>query len=333
MRKYGFNMQWMFQHSEKPPEKPNLDELDFIAKRDFNFIRVPLDYQCWTKDYNYLSPDERVLELIDTYYEACRERGLHMCLNIHRAPGYCINNNLPERHSLWVDQEAQDGFVFLWEYFAKKYKGIPSSELSFDLLNEPPPIGRGGFTRENHQMVMRRTIAAIRAIDPSREITLNGINGGSDAIPELADTGTIHSGRGYDPFTISHYKAEWLPFEHDWEEPAYPCYLDGVLWDKEQLKKSYDPWRAVEKQGVEIFMGEIGSHNNTPNDVVLSWMTDLLDIYREYKWGYALWHFRGSYGIVEHGKPGAKYEMLDGFKVDRTLLELLMNNRVYESTS
>jgi hypothetical protein len=50
---------------------------------------------------------------------------------------------------------------------------------------------------------MREAIAAIRAIDPKREIILNGIDGGSRAIPELADTGAIHSGRGYFLFRLA----------------------------------------------------------------------------------------------------------------------------------
>ena len=333
MRKYGFNMQWMFISSgygqdKREPAPPNLRELDFIAKRDFNFIRVPLDYRFWTNGFDYLNPNEKTLEIIDTYLEACRERGLHMCINMHRAPGFCVNNNLTEKHNLWTDIEAQDGFVFIWEYFAKKYKGISSDILSFNLLNEPKEINNNGLTRNNHEKIMRRTINAIRAIDPSRQIIIDGYGGGDYALPELADTNTVHSGRGYAPWTLSHYKADWMGIEYDWADKCtYPHLLDGVIWDKAQLKKHYEPWREVERQGVKVFKGEIGSYNNTPNDVFLKWMADVLDIYREYKWGYALWQFNGSYGVVDHGKPGGKYEVIDGFNVDRALLEMLMENR------
>ena len=330
MRKYGFNMLWMFIFDGEVAGKPDRKQLEFIAKRGFNFIRVPTDYHFWTKDYDYLHPNEKAFEVIDSYLQACREFGLHMSLNVHRAPGYCINNNTPERHNLWTDQVAQDGFAFIWEIFAKRYKGISNSELSFDLLNEPPDIGDGGFTRDNHQQVMRRIIQVIRAIDPTRDIVLNGISGGSDAIPELADTGTIHSGRGYTPFTISHYRASWVQFEHDWPEPTYPCMLDGDLWDRDMLLQSYQPWRDVEAKGVRVHIGEFGCYNKTPNDVALAWLTDLLSVYRELKWGYALWNFEGPFGIVRHGRPGAKYELMDGFQIDRALLELLLDNRVQD---
>ena len=74
---------------------------------------------------------------IDRYVDACRSRNIHLSLNLHRAPGFCTNRNDLERHNLWRDKLAQDAFVFLWETFASRYKGVSSEWLSFDLINEP----------------------------------------------------------------------------------------------------------------------------------------------------------------------------------------------------
>ena len=132
MRHYGFNFLWMFsKHPARPlPAEANLKELDFVAEEGFNFVRIPTDYRFWTRDYDYTHPDEKIIEYIDRYIEACRERGLHACLNIHRAPGYCINRPDMEKHNLWRDEEAQAGFEFLWQHFAARYKGISSEELA-----------------------------------------------------------------------------------------------------------------------------------------------------------------------------------------------------------
>ena len=309
MRKYGFNMLWMFSYQgREAKELGELEkrQLDFIAKHGFNFIRVPTDYNFWTKDFDYCSPDEKVLEIIDNYFEECKKRGLHMCLNLHRAPGYCINANDREKHNLWADDAALEGFTFLWEYFAKKYKGVPSSELSFDLLNEPPSVGQYGFTRDIHEKVMRGVIAAIRAIDPTREIVLDGIAGGGVAIPELADAGVIHSGRGYAPFEVSHYKASWCGIkDEDWKEPRYPGMNGGKHWDKDALIKYY-----------------------VPNDIALRWLGDLMEVFKEHKWGYSLWNFEGSFGIVNHGRPDTVYTEIDGFNVDKQLMGIMLENMV-----
>jgi len=327
MKKYGFNMLWMFSYHGQEPKQADAKQLDFIADRGFNFIRVPTDYNFWTKDFDYLHPDEKVFENIDSYFEECKKRNLHMCLNFHRAPGYCINANDREKHNLWKDEEALEAFIYLWEYFAKKYKGVPPGELSFDLLNEPPSVGQYGFTRENHERVMRKTIKAIRDIDPEREIVLDGISGGWEAIPELADAGVIHSGRGYAPFEVSHYKATWCG-DIKWPEPVYPGKIRGEQWDKEKLREIYEPWVEVEKRGVEVHIGEFGCFNKTPNDITLRWLGDLMEVFKENGWGYSMWNFEGSFGIVNHGRPGAVYTDIDGFAVDKALLDIMLENMV-----
>src|SRR5512138_3536954 len=141
--RYGFNFQWMIDwRPGAHPLPPDLPALDFMAAHSFTFVRIPTNYLFWTSGFDYTHPDEGVFTHLDGYLEACRERGLHMSLNLHRAPGYCINRNDLERDNLWTDQAPQDGFVFLWETWAKRYRGVPAGSLSFDLVNEPPGVGQ-----------------------------------------------------------------------------------------------------------------------------------------------------------------------------------------------
>lgn len=331
MPRYGFNFQWMFWWEEGlEPAPANEKALDFLVEFGFDFVRIPASYWFWTSNFDYENPDESVLSQIDQYLQACRSRELHMSLNLHRAPGYCINDNHLEKHNLWQDTEAQDAFVFEWQMFATRYKGVPNKYLSFDLVNEPPNVGQYGMTRDIHEAVIRRTVAAIRAIDPEREIVIDGLGGGHIAMPELADLDVIHSGRGYQPMPVSHYKADWWP-DHTLvkETPIYPnTEWAGKLWNKDVLREFYQPWRDVQTVGAPIHIGEFGCYNQTPNDVALRWFADILSLYKEFGWGYSLWEFDGVFGIVEHGRAGAAYEDFHGFKVDRTLLDLLLANRV-----
>jgi hypothetical protein len=330
MPHYGFNFLWMFIWApEHPPAVVDERALDFVARHGFNFVRLPTDYRHWTRNFDYFHPDERVFAHLDAYIAACRTRGLHACLNLHRAPGYCINRNDLERHNLWVDPIAQDAFVFMWETLARRYRDIPGTALSFDLLNEPPEIGQYGLTRDSHAALMQRTTAAIRAISPEREIVLDGLGAGNIAMPELADLGVVHSSRGYQPMTVSHWGATWW---QGWRAAAGPIYpggeWDGKRWDREQLRLHYQPWLAVEARGVRVHIGEFGCYSHTPNDVALRWFGDLLGLYREFGWGYSLWEFRGAFGIIDHGRPGARLETIDGYLVDRDLLDLLKANQV-----
>ncbi|MFP4107274.1 MAG: glycoside hydrolase family 5 protein [Phycisphaerae bacterium] len=332
MPRYGFNFQWMFSYRGNPPKPADEKALDFLAQHGLDFVRIPTDYRFWTTDFEYTQPDEEVLKIIDGYLRACRQRGIHMSLNLHRAPGYCINRCQLERDNLWTDRVAQDAFVWLWRMFAERYRDVPADELSFDLLNEPPHPGLRGMTRKNHANIMRRAIAAIREVDPHREIVLDGISGGNAAIPELADTGTTHSTRGYMPASLSHYKAPWA---EAWignpDPPTWPgAKWDRKRWSRDTLEEFYRPWRKVEEKGTPIHIGEFGCYRRTPNDVALAWLADLFGVFRGYGWGYALWNFEGPFGIINHGRSGARVERIDGYEVDRDLLDLFLDHRVKE---
>lgn len=330
---YGFNFLWMFSSKRyfdaEAPQAADEKALDFIAELGLNFIRIPMSYRFWTKDYDYFHPDETIWErFIDQYIEACRQRGLHINLNLHRAPGYCINANHLEKHNLWTDTEAQDAFVFLWEQFSQRYAHIPAAQLSFDLLNEPPMIGQYGMTRENHAAIMRRTAAAIRAITPERPITIDGLGGGNIPMPELSGLSLTQSCRGYIPMALTHYQASWWDGHHGLPIPTYPdLNWNGICWNMDTLRQSYQPWRQLEAGGTRVHVGEFGCYNQTPNEVALRWFKNLLSLFKEYRWGYSLWNFEGAFGIIGHNRPGVKYEWYQGYQVDRALLDLYLENR------
>lgn len=329
MPNYGFNFQWMFSYHGEHPEQPDERALDFMAEHGFDFVRIPTDYNFWTTDFNYFEPDETVFAYVDRYVEACKSRNFKMSLNLHRAPGYCINRNDLEKHNLWLDPIAQDAFVFLWETFATRYKGVDSQYLSFDLLNEPPAVGDFSLTRDNHAALVRRTVEAIRAIDPRREIVIDGLAGGHVAMPELADIGVIHSGRGYQPMPVSHWGATWWDGWKAAPSPDYPgTEWDDKVWNKQTIHDHYQPWRDVAEMGTTIHIGEFGCYNQTPNDVALRWFTDILSLYQQYGWGYALWNFEGAFGIINHGREGATIEQVGSYRVDRDLLDLLLKHRI-----
>lgn len=319
----GFNVQWMLVERGRRPLPVDLRALDFMAAHGFRFLRLPTDYQVWTSGYDYLQPDESVIACIDDVLAACRERGMHLSLNLHRAPGYCITRQELERDDLWHDRSAQDGFVFLWETFARRYLGEPAANLSFDLVNEPPAIGLRGFTRDVHEAVIRRTVAAIRSIDPDRPITVDGLDGGNLALPELADLGVTLSGRGYQPYPVSHWGADWWDGWKLGDAPRYPGVLyEGKHWGLTDLRAFYEPWRETERAGAAVHIGEFGCYIRTPNADALRWLTDLVGLFHEYGWGYAMWNFEGPFGIIGHGRPGARIERRGGYDVDVDLLEL-----------
>lgn len=83
------------------------------------------------------------------------------------------------------------------------------------------------------------------------------------------------------------------------------------------------PWKTVEAQGVGVMVGEWGAHNRTPHEVFLRWAEDCLANWKQAGWGWAVWNFRGSFGVLDSGRRDVTYEPFEGHKLDRQFLDLL----------
>ena len=333
---YGFNILPLFSlgRADLPgsgisvnPGMVHLDEadLDFIADMGCNFVRLPCDYRYFIHDFKYDQPDEVMLKVLDRCIYAIVSRGLHCSLNLHRAPGYCINGNDLERDNLWTDKIAQDAFTNLWKLFAERYRTYSADQLSFDLLNEPPHEGQYGMTRENHKAIMARVCEEIRKISPERTIVCDGLGCGHLACPELADLDVVMSGRGYTPVQLTHYNAEWMKENgsFDWPYPKWPGVEGyGQTWSREALLEFYKPWKELADQGCRVHLGECGCYNKVDNQTALAWYRDFFGVCNELGFGFALWNFRGAFGIAEHGRSGTNWETRRGISFDRDLYEL-----------
>lgn len=317
----GFNLLEKFIARRDGPS-PAFLESDFALLADwgFNFVRLPMSYHCWAKadPAEWLKLDEAQLKQVDAAVELGRRFGVHVNLNLHRAPGYCVNPP-GEPLSLWKDQQALDAAAFHWAHFAKRYQGIPSSRISFDLLNEPPDIPAAAYER-----VVRSLVQAIRAVDPQRLIIADGLKWGRESLPGLADLGIAQSTRGYDPFKLTHFRANWVNGSDQWPEPTWPLKEGDQLWDKERLRRErIQPWRELEAKGVGVHVGEWGAFEHTPHAVALAWMRDVLELWQEAGWGWALWNLRGNFGPLNSNRKDVRYEEKNGLKIDRAMVELL----------
>ncbi len=467
----GFNLLEKFskQWSNKPFVE---DDFKWIAEFGFNFVRLPMDYRTWILDGDWRKFDEKVLAEIDQAVEWGKRYGIHVCINFHRAPGYCVNPPKEEK-DLWTDPEAQEVAAMHWAAFARRYKGVPNRNLSFDLFNEPNMTDGAVY-----YPVVKIMVEAIRREDPDRLVIADGMGYGNKPAMELVPLKVAQSTRGYVPFNISHFRASWIGGSDKWPAPSWParkgmtsflygpakpdlksaleirCDLsqpaelgvnvdtvsgeallvvkadgqevlskklvsgpgegewkkvvyreewkvyqnvfdreytaklprgtrhivienqegdwmtfsqiridpfgkgeivlrpastsygdrqgafalgpdgklkalkDKPLFDRKRLwKEAIEPWQALERQGVGIHVGEWGAFNKTPHDVTLAWMEDCLKNWQKAGWGWALWNFRGSFGILDSEREDAEYTDFKGHKLDHKMLKLLQKYR------
>jgi endoglucanase len=301
------------------------DDFRWIRDWGFDFVRLPVCYLLWVENQG---PDsckiyEPMLARLDRAVQLGEQFGLHVDLNFHRAPGYSVNRERAEPFDLWHDADALQACCFHWRLMAERYRGIPSQRLSFNLFNEPPAPSDIGMTRADHERVVRAVAAAIREADPERLILVDGVSWGRLACPELADLGVAQSCRAYSPMGVSHYMADWVGGEA-FPPPAWPGGWQGdETWGRAELEALYAPWIELARGGVGVHCGEGGAYNRTPHDVVLAWLRDVLEILTAAGIGYALWNFRGAFGLLDSGRSDVPYEEFHGHTLDRKLLELL----------
>ncbi|MEI7728952.1 MAG: cellulase family glycosylhydrolase [Verrucomicrobiota bacterium] len=458
----GFNLLEKYNMNRNTPF--NEDDFKWIAELGFNYVRLPMDYRCYVEKGDWLKFKEDTLKEVDQAIELGKKYHIHVTVNLHRAPGFCINP--PEEPSnLWTNEHTLSVFVDHWVMFAKRYRQVPPEHLSFNLLNEPTHT-----SRENFLKVFCRTIEAIQKEDPRRLIIVDGLNVGKEPLPEfLKYDNVIQATRGYHPGTISHYKASWVKGSEQWPEPVWPSVklignlygpvkpdlkspltiqgafkagteislkffqisqknklmarADGKTvaekvvdpkaspedWKRVDTEKRYvlmqptrdlfftvslptdcreftlenvegdwlkfseltirlpggskrtygtdmsygkkqvplsleadgrlspppgvpadaplkdylKPWLEIAARGETVFVGEWGCHNRTPHPVALAWMKSWLDNWKEARFGWALWNFRGSFGILDSGRTDVVYEDWHGHKLDREMLTLL----------
>lgn len=314
----GFNLLHKFHldWSNRPFEER---EFEWIAELGFNFVRLPMDYRVWADKTDPYRLDESVLKEIDQAVRWGVKYKIHVQINFHRAPGYTVASP-PEPLNLWKDEEAQKQCAFHWKQFAQRYKGISNRQLSFNLFNEP-----AGVDAESHRTVVQRVVEAIREADPQRLIVCDGRDWGLTPAEELVPHRVAQATRGYQPFRLTHYRAEWVQGADHWEKPTeHPLKEGDTVWDKERLwQVFYARWKSLEQKDVGVMVGEFGAYNKTPHKVVLAWMRDLLDLWKSLGWGWALWNFEGSMGILNSGREDVQYENWRGKQLDRVMLELL----------
>ena len=336
------------------------DDFRWIRDWGFNWVRLPMDYRFWTSPQDLFKIQENKVLPIDRANRLGEKYGIHVNLCLHRAPGYCIldtmNESLTGIHitkettDLFADPKALDAFVFQWAYFADRYKGVSSEKLSFNLVNEPiilptaaevSELKKAGITKpedvfnrgvmpahaKDYVRVAKAAIDGVRKYDPERLVISDGLVAGNAPIPGLFDMRVLQSCHTYNPLPLTHYQCEWARGILTGSEPTPTWPLKDttgqVICDRSALAHAFQPWQGLASQGVPIHFGEMGCYKHTPPQVVLAWYSDTLSVLGDLQTGWALWNFRGPFGVLDTQRRGTKYENWHNHQLDRGLLTLL----------
>ena len=216
----GFNLQ--DAHWQKGWIEYDEDDFAFMKEFGFNFARLPLNYRRWLKnpdDWESIDPSK--MAFLDRAIKLGRKYGIHIMINLHRAPGYTVAGGKPEPASLWTSSDAERVFLKHWRFIAERYRNVPEEMLSFNPVNEPPvSLDEVAYAR-----VMSNAVAAIRAVSPKRLVVVDGMGGDRHPCRVLYGMkGVGQATRGYMPEAVS----QWKPVRDGVEQPLPEWPLNGL---------------------------------------------------------------------------------------------------------
>lgn len=154
-----------------------------LQKQGFNCVRLPINYKniVAASPAGAITLDEAGLAPIDHAVAWGAEYGIYVFLDLHAAPGgqnpVSTVSDVPSDDTvarLWQGPGApanQKMTVALWRALAARYAKA-TSVGGYDLLNEPALPS--GVPKDNLVNFYRSTVAAIREVDPSHMIILEG---------------------------------------------------------------------------------------------------------------------------------------------------------------
>jgi endoglucanase len=161
----GFNLTEMNGPRRGQPYRET--DFEWMQGWGFNFARLPLSSWQWSSPKDWMTIDPAAFAPLDRALELGRQHGVHLCMCLHRIPGYCVNGRELEPDQLFEstpdsNKRALEAAVHHWSYLAERYKDVPSSRLSFDLINEPP------FMKDQapYVKICKALIAGIREKSP-----------------------------------------------------------------------------------------------------------------------------------------------------------------------
>jgi aryl-phospho-beta-D-glucosidase BglC (GH1 family) len=296
----------------------NASDIKRIADWGFDHVRLPVDYPVLEDDNQPGVLKTSGLDYIHNCLEWCRQNNLRAILDLHKAPGFAFDEH--EQATLFDNPALQERFINLWRLIAREFAGKMDDSLAFELLNE---ISLPDSSPWN--VLVKKTIAEIRKIDPQRLITVGGnyYNSVDDLqnLDILADDNILYTFHFYLPIALTHQKAPWLApiyeYNHTLDYPGqkadgleeifkkYPWFhlADeiGVSFDKNYLRSKLQPAiEFMQKTGQPLYCGEFGVYEIAPMTARLNWSRDVVDLLNEFHIGRAIWTYKAlDFGLVD----------------------------------
>jgi aryl-phospho-beta-D-glucosidase BglC (GH1 family) len=316
---HGINLSGWFASSSDLSQQhfdtfTNEADLKLIHEMGFDSVRLGVEPSLIVR-HGQLNPanPEAVAHL---------DRSIDRALANHLAVMLCVFPNDDYKRNLATERGVDD-FVLLWRVLAAHFSKTDPDKVFFELMNEPEvqdPYRWMG--------VQARVVEAIRGVDTDHTIVATAANYSS--LPDLLqleplrDANVIYNFHFYEPYQFTHQGASWgsseWVFFKDIPYPATPdtlaaqmknvpsdparynLFLYGIGgWSRQSISARIAfaaAWARERK--VPLICNEFGAYRDTADPASRArWISDVRSALEENHIGWAMWDYRGNFGVVE----------------------------------
>jgi endoglucanase len=298
---------------------------DFKVVREagFDHVRVPMRISAHAGPEPPYAIQPRFLHRIDWVIDQALSNDLGVVVDMHH---YQEMMRAPDEHS--------ERLVALWRQLAFRYRGLPPAVV-FEILNEPT----GDLTAEVWNPILARVVAAIREIDPTRPLIVEGAHWASAHdlrdtlnVPE-GDPNIIASFHMYAPMYFTHQGFPWMPAHFHTRgvvfpgPPAAPIVPDGAAASFPEARDFFAGYNSApaetnpggpaaiveqmelanafaKRTGLRVYLGEFGAGVNADPDSRARWTRAARREAEKRGFGWAYWDYCRNFAAYAPGLGG-----------------------------
>ena len=294
------------------------DDIRRIAGWGFDHVRLPVDHPVLEDSEHPGTYIESGFDYIRKAIAWCKENGLRVVLDLHKAPGFSFDAH--EESTLFSDPHQQERFVALWGAIAQRLPG-DQDIVAFELLNEIVLPDSAPWNR-----LARAALLRVRQVDPERLVVIGAnhysVPGQLQYLEVLPDPNVLYTFHSYEPMVVTHQKAYWVPWLKEFDLAAdYPASLpepERLLKIRPDMRDYIEVYtkRAMDidllreiirpaadfarKTGQAVYCGEFGVIEQAPMSARLNWTRDFVAALGEHGIGRARWSYKAmDFGLVD----------------------------------
>jgi hypothetical protein len=269
------------------------DDIETLSKWHVNLVRwqinstggptSPADTMTIDQYDKWLNGSLSHLDEMMPYFKAA---GIKVVIDMHTPPGGQNPNHI---YRIFTEEAYQKHFGDLWEMIAHRYAGN-TQVWGYDLVNEPMIQNDDTDLLDWHDLA-EQTALRVRHIDHVHAIIVEPDPGGMVSsitnFAPLTVPGVVYSVHMYDP---AEFCGQGV-FDNDPTGPAYPGLIGNTVWNKDQIRKDFQPAIDYAKAyHVQIYVGEFSAIRWAKG--ADRWLSDVIDVMEENHWDWSYHAFR-----------------------------------------